>query len=193
MKTGLIILAAGESRRLGRPKQLLSYKDSSLLQRSIDMTKRTYCEPKFLILGAYADKIKKEINSEGIEIIINSDWKEGIASSIRTGLSTIIENHPSVEHVLFLLSDQPYLTADHLEELIAKHQDDQFCITGSKYANQIGVPVIFSYHYFEELLSLRGDQGAKKIIIQHPESTQGVPFKSGEIDIDTEEDYQKLN
>ncbi len=188
----LVILAAGASRRLGRPKQLLDYQDTTLLQRVIDLANNVDLPSKLLVLGAYADKISDKINAQSLEVVINPDWKEGIASSVRVGLSRIKENHPSIKHILFLLSDQPYLTADHLEEMISKHQDDQACITGSYYANQVGVPVIFSHHYFDELLSLKGDQGAKKIVMRHPESTQSIPFKKGEIDIDTKEDYKEL-
>ena len=189
---GLVILAAGASRRLGRPKQLLDYQDTTLLQRVIDLANNIDFPSKLLVLGAYSDKISDKINAQDLEIVINPDWEEGIASSVRVGLSRIKENHPSIKHVLFLLSDQPYLTTNHLEKLVSKHRDDQACITGSYYANQVGVPVIFSHHYFDELLLLKGDQGAKKIVMKHSESTQSIPFKHGEIDIDTEKDYLRL-
>ena len=189
---GLVILAAGASRRLGEPKQLLNYQSTSLLQKVVDLADDLKVQSKLLILGAHSDEIRKEINTRSFQVLTNAGWEEGIASTIRAGLSKIIEDQPNIQSVMFLLSDQPHLTGDHLGKLIAKHHDDHPCITGSLYANQIGVPVIFSYHYFEELLSLKGDQGAKKIVIQHPESIQSILFKHGEIDIDTREDYEKL-
>ena len=189
---GVIILAAGASRRLGKPKQLLSYQNSTLLQKAIDSADKIELYHKIVVLGAYADDIKKSINTRSFEVLINDAWEEGIASSIRAGLSSMIQDHTSVKSALFLLSDQPYLTADHLNELVSQHQHNEPSITGSFYANQVGVPVIFSHHYFEELLELKGDQGAKKVLMRHMESTQSIPFKNGEIDIDTQEDYEKL-
>ncbi|MEM7297650.1 MAG: nucleotidyltransferase family protein [Bacteroidota bacterium] len=189
---GVIVLAAGESKRLGKPKQLLTYQNTSLLQRVIDISDGIKAISKVVILGAHADKISSEINNHSLEVLINEDWAEGIASSIRTGISALLKSKSSVKGALFLLSDQPHLTHDHLKNLLSIHRNDQPCITGSHYADQVGVPVIFSHHYFDELIELTGDQGAKKIVVKHPDAIQHIVLEGGEIDIDTIDDYKNL-
>lgn len=189
---GVVILAAGASKRLGRPKQLLTYHNTTLLQHTIDSANSLEALAKLIILGAQAEKIAIQIDTKSFEVVINEHWANGLSSSIEAGLTILRKNHPTIKNVLFVLSDQPYLTHDHLKKLLSKHQDDEPCITGSFYANQVGVPIVFSYHYFDELLTLDGDQGARKIVAKYPYSIQSVPFEKGEIDVDTEEDYQNL-
>lgn len=192
MSTGLVILAAGASTRLGRPKQLLEYRGQPLLQHLIDLADQTICNPSLVILGSGAEEIKERIDSKSLEVIENPEWEEGIASSIRFGLSYLGEKNPDVKHVLFLLSDQPYLTIDVINELL-KLKGANKSITACEYNDQVGVPAIFSHHFFEDLMRLEGDSGAKKIILQNMDYVSMVPFVGGEMDIDTEEDYERLN
>ncbi|MEP1097687.1 MAG: nucleotidyltransferase family protein [Cyclobacteriaceae bacterium] len=189
--TGLIILAAGTSSRLGRPKQLLEYKGRPLLQHAIDIAVQFEWEASVLVLGANAAQIEEKINPKSLDLIMNENWKEGIASSIRSGLSYLLEKRPDLQHVLFLLSDQPYLSIEVVRELLTKHEKT-LAITACKYQDQIGVPVVFSKDFFEELRHLEGDQGAKKIVMKNMDVVSTVPFDGGEVDVDTDEDYRKL-
>ncbi len=191
MSTGLIILAAGASTRLGRPKQLLEYREKPLLQHTIDLAAELRSDSSVVVLGAHAKEIKEKIDPSKLDIIMNDLWEEGMASSIRLGLSHLGRQDSRLEHVLILLSDQPYLTIDVLKELL-KLQADTKSIVACEYNNQVGVPAVFSHHFFEDLMRLKGDKGARGIITKNLDFVSTVPFVGGEIDVDTEEDYRGL-
>ena len=143
------------------------------------------------MLGANADSIVEKISPKSLDLIRNEHWEEGIASSIRSGLSHLLEKKPDIQHVLFLLSDQPHLSVEVLRELLTTHEKKQL-ITACKYKDQVGVPVIFSKNYFNDLMQLEGDEGAKKIVMKNLDVVSTIPFEGGEVDVDTEEDYKKL-
>ena len=103
-----------------------------------------------------------------------------------------MKHFPIVEHVMFLLSDQPRLGIEVLNSLVRHHNRSGPAITASTYSGQLGVPVIFSDHFFNELRQLEGDNGAKKIVMKHLELVEKVDFPGGEVDVDTEEDYDRL-
>lgn len=190
---GVVILGAGSSSRLGQPKQLLAYKKKSLLQNIIDTTKHLNFSSKVVVLGANADQILSSVDAEGFEIKINSEWQEGIASSIRMGIRQSISDNPSLEHMLFLLTDQPFVSDQLLHKLLKMHFEGNKLITGSKYNNIIGVPAIFDRPVFPQLMELRGDMGARYIINKYPDDdVAAVDFDLGYFDIDTKEDYRKL-
>lgn len=188
----LVILAAGASTRLGRPKQLLSYRGKTLLQHVIDTSIQADFNTRVLVLGANSDIIRNELKAGRMQVIVNEAWKDGLSSSIKSGLSGLLEINPDCQNVMFLLCDQPFLNSEILNELLTIHRSKTDAITVSKYDGQLGVPMIFSQPFFKKLLELEGDSGAKKIIMNHLEHVQSVSFEKGKYDIDTEEDYQKL-
>lgn len=190
--TGFIILAAGSSSRLGRPKQLLDYKGKPLLQHTIDISAQLACEAGVLVLGANGKQIEEKVDPKGLDLITNENWEEGIASSIRGGLSHLLEKKPDLKNVLFLLSDQPYLSVEIIDKLLAAHKKNE-TITACKYQDQVGVPVIFNHTFFIDLTQLKGDEGAKKIVMKNIDVISTIPFEGGEVDVDTEEDYVRLS
>lgn len=189
---GVIILAAGASRRLGRPKQLVAYMGKPLLQHVLNVAQEVKSKKIVLVLGAGHEQIRNEISTEGIDVIVNEDWNEGVASSIRCGLTHLESDVASLEHVMFLVSDQPFLTAEVIESLVSTQALDQPSIVASSYDGQIGVPAIFSHHFFDDLHGLNGDVGAKKVIMSNKQVVKTVPFTDGDFDIDTKEDYKSL-
>ncbi len=190
-ETGLVLLAAGSSSRLKRPKQLLRVEGKTLLQHCVEVALEV-TKKVVVVLGAYADDIKKELEGLPVHISFNQQYEEGIASSIRSGLSHLLEVYPDTDNVLLLVCDQPYLSKSLLVELIAKRQTTQNFIIASAYNNTIGTPALFHKNYFTPLLTLKGDVGAKKLMKQHSEDVALVPFPMGYVDIDTEEDYNSL-
>lgn len=190
---GLLLLAAGASTRLGQPKQLLSFQGQSLLERSIRTALAADVSERLLVLGAHANRILPEIASLGIEKVTNPHWEEGMASSIRLGLNQLVQKKPSLEAVIVMLCDQPFVTAGLLNEFIAVYQQTAAPIVASAYDDVLGVPALFSHGTFYKLLALQGDKGAKAIIPDYQELLQSVPFPHGGIDIDTLEDYEKAN
>lgn len=188
--TGLVLLAAGASRRLGQPKQLLEFQGKTLLQRVIDLADELEFGVQILVLGANADAIERNIDPRGFLIARNEVWEEGIASSIRVGLASARKSR--VKHLLFLLSDQPRLSAEFLQELLRTHLDRGSMATYSEYEGQIGVPAVFSEGLFPQLETLKGDQGARKLAYLNRLKFFTVPFEGGIFDIDTPEDVERL-
>ena len=189
---GVVVLAAGSSSRLGQPKQLIKYKGKPLLQNILDHSQVLSFTSKVLILGAHAEEIKKNINTGEFRVIINEQWEEGIASSILKGVRSSLEINPNLENILFLLSDQPFVTSALIKELLDTHKKEGKTITGCRYDKTVGVPVIFNKNMFRELCHLNGDRGAKVLIRKYPDKVAAVSFDLGSVDIDEPEDYRKL-
>lgn len=187
-----IILAAGASKRMGRPKQLLSYQQETLLSYMAKSALEAKVTRTVVILGANATQIETSINSLPVEIVINQQWHEGISSSIRCGIEYIQKSHQCIEAVVFLTCDQPFVTSEIIDQLI-----NRYCLTGkpiiaSAYRETLGIPALFSQSFLPELMKLRGDRGAQKIIKQYLHLVDYIDFPLGIIDLDTPENYQKF-
>lgn len=193
MNTGIIILAAGNSSRLGSPKQLLYYQGSSLLQRTVAAAKTTAYEPVVLVLGAHADQILEHHPDLKINIIINDSWEKGISSSIAAGLLKMLELEADTKNVVIAVADQPFIRPEIFRELVEESQRSRKNIVASKYAETIGTPALFNEIYFDELIALGGNTGAKPILQKYAADVATIPFELGHIDIDTQTDYNNLN
>lgn len=189
----IIILAAGSSSRMGRPKQLLPYMGKSLLSHSVDIANDTDANPVIVVLGANAALLEKEIDEKKVHIVVNKEWQEGMASSIRCGLNTLLHIAPSSGAAILMVCDQPFVSAPLLNELISKQKNTGKQIVASQYQNTVGPPALFDKIIFPELMKLKGDAGARKIVEKHSSDTTTVLFTGGNIDIDTEADYKALN
>lgn len=186
----VIILAAGASSRLGHPKQLVEFQGKTLLQHILDIGDSLDFDSKIVILGANSEEIKKTLNIGNFELLHNEHWEEGMASSIRKALESLEKKKP--EHVMILLSDQPMITKEHLENLIKNQLKGASEATFTKYEGEPGAPAIFSKKLFPGLMELKGDQGAKKLIYQEDLEFGVVLFEKGNFDVDTAEDVEKL-
>ena len=191
-KIGVIILAAGSSSRLGYPKQLVEFKGIPLLQHSIDVAESLEFDAKILVLGAKEDEINKKIDRRNFTVVINENWEEGMSTSIRKGLSEALKFEKELEHILILLSDQPFVTKEKIEELISVQLKSNKQATFSGYAGELGVPAIFSREIFSDLKKLKGDQGAKKLIYKKDLQFGTVMFENGNFDVDTTVDVELL-
>jgi molybdenum cofactor cytidylyltransferase len=190
--TAIIILAAGASTRLGRSKQTVPYKGSSLLKHTIKVAVDTDLGPVIVVIGANEKEISAHIEQEAVTIVLNKDYQEGIASSIRTGLNEVQEHHKDCENIILMVCDQPHVNKELLTSLLDTKNSTNKPIAASAYKDTIGVPALFDKHFIPELLSLQGEEGGKKILLKHHESVAVVPFPSGEIDIDTPADLDSL-
>ena len=189
---GIILLAAGSSSRLGRPKQLLKYNSHTLLQHSLQIAIASNAHNIVVVLGAHAENIKEDIDHQNIHIAINSSWQEGMASSIHCGIKAMAEISPSVEGIIIMVCDQPHTSTILLNKLLDTYQQTKKEIVASGYENIIGTPVYFHRSLFPELLQLAGDKGARNLIRRYADKVEVVPFPEGKIDIDTELDYREL-
>ena len=181
--TPALILAAGASSRLGQPKQLLRLHHETLLDRTLRLTREAGCTP-ILILGAHADLIRSTCDLSTTSTLLNPDWPEGMASSIRHGLAAI---PPDASELLILACDQPSVTSAHLRALIEATQSSH-APTASSYASRRGVPACFPRSSFSALAALTGDTGARTLLAH----ASTLPLPHGELDIDTPADLRKF-
>lgn len=189
---GVVILAAGLSSRLGRPKQMLEFEGKSLLKHTVSAALASNALVVMVVIGANATLIAKELDNNDVYVTENKNWQEGMASSIRCGLETLTQKAPSTDAVIFLVCDQPYISANLVNEIIMVHQQTGKPIIACNYGATFGPPVLFYKSFFNDLMLLQGDAGAKKIIQHHPGEVASVPFAAGTIDIDTAQDYEAL-
>jgi molybdenum cofactor cytidylyltransferase len=189
--TAAIILAAGGSSRLGFPKQTLLFKGNTLLEIAIDAALKAKCDPVVVVLGANKEVIEPGIKDKEIIILHNENWAEGMGTSIKAAIGHL-ENIGEVKQVIIMLCDQPFVSRALLGSLIYKRQQNDSKIIACIYQDAIGVPALFDRFLFPELLSLKDNEGAKKVIKAHPEQVATVPFEKGGVDIDTVADYENL-
>ncbi|GAB3536469.1 hypothetical protein GCM10027443_26870 [Pontibacter brevis] len=190
--TGLVLLAAGASKRLGKPKQELLYQGATLLQHATQAALDSACKPVVVVLGANTDKLSTGLPDETVVTVHNPEWQEGMASSLRYGLSALVELAPEVSDVIFMVCDQPFVDATLLNRLIQVKKESGKGIVACAYGDTLGTPALFDKAYFKELMALEGKGGAKEFLFKYNHDTSAVPFPQGAIDIDTPADYDAL-
>ncbi|MGN6638097.1 MAG: nucleotidyltransferase family protein, partial [Mucilaginibacter sp.] len=168
------------------------FRGKTLIQNGIDSARQAGMQPIILVLGSNSQVILNESDTAGVIVVENETWQTGMASSVIAGINALENSFPLTEAVILMVCDQPYVDELLLRKLICKHQDSRKPIVASKYANILGVPVLFRRSLFKELMDLEGDSGARKIIQQYADAVEAVPFPEGSIDIDTTDDYERL-
>ncbi len=190
-----IVLAAGASTRLGRPKQLLRpnpLSGETLVDHAIAAARAGGARPIFVVLGAAAEEIQREAGLQDCAVVHNEEWAEGMASSVRAGVSAVLEQVADTSGVLLLVCDQPGLTAEHVGMLLAAHSEEPAGIAASRYAGRLGVPAVLPRALFPALLKLQGDRGARSLFETSGVAIRAVEFPEGAWDIDSAEDLQRL-
>ena len=190
--TAIVILAAGNSTRFGSIKQLLHFNGKTLLQHAIDEAATAEIQQILVITGANANEVSASIVNNKIEIIFNDDWQEGMASGIVAGITRLTSLYNDVDKIIIAVCDQPFITSALFEQLYQMQRIIGKGIVACAYADTLGTPVLFTKKYFDQLLSLQGDEGAKKLLKAYSYDVAKVDFPKGYIDIDTEVDYQQL-
>lgn len=188
---GIVVLAAGNSSRLGQSKQLIEINGVSLLRKSVEVALQTNY-PVVVVLGANATAHQKVIVDLKASVEVNHNWQSGMGSSLKVGLNWLLNTNAELQAVMILVCDQPYLSAIHLQKLVSELQQQTMPIIASAYSHVAGVPAIFRKDFFSALLQLPDDAGARKIIQQFADRVYTVPFEKGEIDIDTPQDLLHL-
>ncbi len=192
MNIAAIILAAGNSSRLGQPKQLVMHDGESLVRHAVRAATEVECNPILVVVGAQAEKVRAELEGLDLGLVKNNDWTEGIASSIRAGIDHLIETAPQIEAVFLLACDQPFVNGTLLKQLMDLRLTTGKQIVASAYAHTFGIPALFDRNCFAELLGLKGDYGAKQLMIAHFNDMPSIDFPAAAIDIDTPADFQHL-
>jgi molybdenum cofactor cytidylyltransferase len=186
-----LLLAAGGSSRMGRPKQLLRLEGVSLVKRAAQTALLSRCDSLYVVVGAFGDAVREELRGLDLSIVENRFWRTGMGSSIQAGIEALNDGNESYDGVLILLADQPAVDAALLDTIIEKFEEGS-SLVASAYAGSIGVPALFSSTFFDSLDELSGDRGAKALLQLHPEEVTKVPFPGGAFDIDTPSDFEHL-
>ncbi len=194
MPVAAVILAAGASRRLGQPKQLVAVEGEALLARAMRFAKEAGAAPVIVVLGAHFAAICSAISFNDAIPIVNHRWEQGMATSIHAGLHEIDIRAPESAGALLMVCDQPRLTAAHLRTLRdAFAIQSQPSIVASFYAGALGIPAVFPRAVFADLYALEGDKGARMLLAKPPCPLVSLPFDGGEIDIDIPGDLNSLS
>lgn len=188
----IILLAAGPSSRMGQSKQLLDIRGTPLIQHSTNVALASGAEHVIVVLGANEQPHRAVIKDLPVSIILNHYWKGGMGSSIKTGMNALMKKYPETNAVILMVCDQPAVSADHLRALIQNYSSTKSPIVGSAYAGTVGVPALFGRPFYSNILMLRDDQGAKKIMQQFPSKVKSIDFPEALHDLDTREDYQNF-
>jgi CTP:molybdopterin cytidylyltransferase MocA len=193
MPVAAIVLAAGASRRLGQPKQLLLYGGETMIERAIRLANEADAAPVIAVLGAHHELMRKAVAMSHCTPVINSAWEQGISTSIHAGLAALENCAPRATGALILGCDQPRLTTAHLHALLEAFAAQAApAIVASTYAGVQGIPAVFPRDVFTELRALRGDKGARSLLMQPPYPLVALPFPGGEIDLDLPADLASL-
>jgi molybdenum cofactor cytidylyltransferase len=184
----IVILAAGDSSRLGRPKQLVEVNGKTLLQHTIDVAIKAKVEMVCVVLGSNYQILEDHIKGRQVEIVHNKNWQDGMATSITCGLNYVLAVQADTDKIIFMVCDQVYVNTELINALMAKQIETQLPIIASAYGETFGIPALFSKEMFGELLELSGETGAGKLIRKYKEKVATVFFDKGEIDVDEESD-----
>jgi len=184
-----IVLAAGASTRFGSPKQLVRLAGRPLLHTVVTRAAEVTGNALIVVLGAQAAQLAPLLKHAAGTIVVNQEWREGLAGSIRTGVAHL---PAACTGAMLLLADQPAVTADDLKRLAGTWSRQPQCIAAAMYAGIIGVPAIFPRSCFRELGELRGDTGASSLLRRNSDRVVRVPMESAAIDLDTPEDLLSL-
>ena len=190
-KTAILILAAGESKRMGEPKQLLPYNNSTLLLHSIEQANNIKYSDVFIVIGAHFEDVFKSIRGQKATILKNNNWEDGMGSSLSKGIE-LIKKKNNYDRVLVTLADTPLVNTEHYEELISFSDETGKRIILTNYDEVSGVPAIFDKSLFNELSLLSDNEGAKPVVKKYKKEVLKMDSKIPFFDIDTKEAYQKL-
>lgn len=189
MKIAALILAAGTSSRMGTAKQLLPYKETTLLGWAIENVLKSKVDKVYCILGSNAAQITSEISKYPVSIIHNKNYKKGLSSSIISGIEHI--KHMDYDGILISLGDQPNVDSLYVNRMISEFKLKSNYIVASSYKNIKGVPAIFPVKQYPNLMNIEGDKGAKLVINSPHNLVTTIQSSIDLFDIDTPEDYNK--
>ncbi|HET7001659.1 MAG TPA: nucleotidyltransferase family protein [Puia sp.] len=189
-KTGIIILAAGSSSRMGELKQLMKFKNKTFIQHIVGEAILANLYPLVCVTGYQSDLIKESLSGLDVSLVYNRQWPEGMGSGISAGVKYILQS--DIDSVILAVSDQPYVSSELFGTMVEMKEESGKGIVACSYAGTLGTPVLFGRNYFDWLISLNGNQGAKNIVKLNLPDVYTVEFEKGSVDIDTQQDYEKL-
>lgn len=186
----IVLLAAGNSSRMGAPKQLLQYGGRPLLRHAAETALASQASRVVVVLGARAPELSPVLDGLPVETVENPHWSQGMGTSIRAGILAAVRHDPA--GAILALADQPLVSPETYNRLIQARYRAVQPIVASQYAGTVGVPALFASEFFPVLASLPPDQGCKAVLLRHSARSVLLPCPEAETDIDTREDYALL-
>lgn len=190
--TATVLLAAGGSRRLGRHKPLLLHRGIPLVRRAVEAARATAAGPIVVVTGFEGARVADHLQDDDVLLCSNPGWEKGIASSIRVGLSAVLQLPKKSRCVLFLVCDQPALDGVLIRRLLAAHAARVNGVTACRYRGILGTPALFGAHWFGALMELTGDVGARQIFKQAGDTLYCIDWPEGAQDVDQPADLAQL-
>lgn len=189
---GAIILAAGASKRMGTPKQMLPFQGQPLVKRAAETALQSSAWPVIVVLGANAEIIRPTLARLPVLIADNSAWAEGMAASVRAGMTVLQQFSRALDAVVIALCDQPAFSAEVIGQLVSAQQRDRRSIVAARYNHRNGAPALFLREHFPALAALTGEEGARHLLNGDPSRVTPVDLPQLSLDLDTPEDYSAL-
>lgn len=193
LRCGVVILAAGASTRMGTPKQLLEYEGRPLLLRAVEAALASPAWPVVVVLGSHATQIRPMLARLPVLITENAAWSEGMAASIREGVTTLQQFSRGLDAAIIALCDQPAFSAEVIMQLIATQQATGCGIVAARYAGRNGAPALFRHEHFATLVHLTGEEGARTLLNGDPGQVAAIDLPALAIDLDTPGDFAAQN
>ena len=186
----IVILAAGRSSRMGRPKQLLPWAGTTLLRYAVEQA-RGLDATVFVVLGAHHQLLRDHLAGNDLCTVVNEQFDAGMASSIRCGVEAVAATHQQFMPVLFMLVDQPQVDTTYLQRLVEMHGRYPDQIIATAYGDKSGVPALFPAADAVDLLALTGEGGAGAYLARQRNRVQLVQPDTPLFDLDTPQDYHR--
>lgn len=185
-----VLLAAGESRRIGQPKQLLRWKGKPLIEHAARTAINAGLRPVVVVIGSRADDMRAAIRSP-VTIVENARWTEGMSTSLHAGLQALPDD---VDAAIMLLVDQPRITAGHLRAMIEAYRESGKPIVGSAFQGRRASPTLFDRSLFDQLRQVSGDSGGRSVIEANPDQVTLVEAEDALTlqDIDSIQDWRRM-
>jgi len=174
---------------MGSPKQLLRLDDETLIRRAVRTALASRCARVFVVVGAAAAAVSREIDDLTVEIVVNASWADGMATSIRAGVEAVAMAEPRLDAALLTLVDQPAITVDILNRIISAAENGADLVA-CEYAGTLGAPALYARRHFDALCRLRGDRGGKALLEAHRDTVARIPFAPAALDVDTPEEFE---
>jgi molybdenum cofactor cytidylyltransferase len=190
--TAGLVLAAGSSRRMGSPKQLLLIDDRPLLELVVDHANRSSLDQVVVVLGAAADQIRSRVDLGRADVLVNTGHASGMASSLRAGLTSLGDD---VDRVVVILGDQPDIDAALLNRLLELQETSGLPAAALSFNGLLHPPVVLKRELWGDLIALEGDVGCRAVIRARPELVARLPVETDlthPVDVDTPADYDRL-
>ena len=191
-RVAAVILAAGASRRLGQPKQLLRYRGETLIHRSARLAHAAGLAPLQVVVGHRGREMAAALGefTAAATVVANPDWRRGMGGSLARGIASL---PPAAAAALVLVCDQPQLSAALLDVMLERYRSGGTTLVACRYASgALGVPALFARRHFAELAALSGDRGARALFARHAAALAAVSFPAGDCDVDTPADAAAL-